>query len=416
MMVFTRRRRHTMSTNQKIQSKTSEFDFDDDLSDENNPKMVTIQIRLGAATARHIKFAREGFVAIAALTLVSAVWGAGMAWWIAWSEFSGAASEKQLAQAKVVAAEVTKSIAMHGALAQTERSLLTEIRDHFDNLLARTTVKMSREQVATVAPAAEVLERARETGTARKARATTSPDLNFNVRNASASLPMRIEGLSFYHTADRDILRVEVGNVSSRVTTGEVTAALKFLVDGKEVVVGCCGSEPVSANGVLKATSGVMFRTRYHVTKHIEFTRPKGESVKLIAAQVGFLTPSHPTFVFSSWISSERETIPVVAVETPAPQVNQDMEYPKAAHRVTPQLVEPDERPRVSLKRQQIEADLSGLDPVTKETVPAENVGSASDDIVESPMQQAMRVLSSLRPKTAADTADDVMVPEEILE
>ena len=405
-----------MFTNPKSQINASELDFDDDLSDENNPKMVTIQIRLGGATARHIKFAREGLIIVATLTLVSGVWGAGMASWMAWSEFSGASSEKQLAQAKVVAAEVTKSIAMHGALAQSEKGLLVEIRDHFNDILGRTTLKMSRDHVATVTPAAEAREHVRETGTAKKAGLTAYPDLNFNVRKASVSLPMRLEGLSFYHTPDRNILRVDIGNTTSRLTTGEVTATLKFLVDGNEVVVGCCGSESMSADGVAKGTSGVMFRSRYHVTKHLEFARPKGESVKLIAAQVGFLTPANPNFVFSGWISSGQEANAAVAMEAPTAQVNQTTRSAKVTTRVTPQLVEPNARPLVSIKRQQVEADLVGIAPVTKEDVPPENVGSESEEAPESAMQHAMRVLSSLRPKTAGDTADDIMIPEEISE
>jgi hypothetical protein len=405
-----------MNTKQKPQSQAFDLDFDDDLSDENNPKMVTIQIRLGGATAKHIKFARDGLIVIAALTLVSGLWGAGIAWWMAWSEFSGSASEKQLIQAKIVAAEVTKSISMHGALAQSEKSLLAEIRDHFDNLLARTNLSLSRQNRAAELPVAEAREKVRETGIAMKASLSTSPDLNFNVRNASVGLPMRIEGMAFYHTADRDILRVDIGNSSNRLTTGEVTGTLKFLVDGKEIVVGCCGSEVVAADGMVKSTSGIMFRSRYHVTKHLEFSRPTGESVKLIAAKVGFLTPAQPSFVFSNWISTGHEPNVAVVTKSPALQVNPESDTPKIATRVVPQLVEPDERPRVSLKRQQIEADLSGIEPITKESVPAENVGSGSDEIAESPMQRAMRVLSSLRPKSADDSADDIMTPEDVSE
>jgi len=89
-------KQQTIFTNPKSQINASDLDFDDDLSDENNPKMVTIQIRLGGATARRIKFAREGLIIVATLTLVSGVWGAGMASWMAWSEFSGASSEKDI--------------------------------------------------------------------------------------------------------------------------------------------------------------------------------------------------------------------------------------------------------------------------------------------------------------------------------
>ena len=76
-----------------------------DVEDSKN-EPVTIQISLGGINTQNFRFGREILTGTIALTFISALWGTGMAWWIAWSYLSGAESEKQQIQAKMVAAEV----------------------------------------------------------------------------------------------------------------------------------------------------------------------------------------------------------------------------------------------------------------------------------------------------------------------
>ena len=111
----------------------SMLDTDEDVQ----KKQMTIQIKLDGATAQTFRFGRRFLGVAATLTIASAIWGTGVAWWLAWSHVSGGNADKDTAEARFIAAEVSKSISAQGVMSDDERTLLVQIRDHFESFISR---------------------------------------------------------------------------------------------------------------------------------------------------------------------------------------------------------------------------------------------------------------------------------------
>ncbi len=278
---------------------------DDDslnVSDANEP--ITIQIRLNGTSAQNFRIARGALSAAAVVTIVSALWGAGTAWWLAWNEISGASADRDMAQAKLVAGEVTKAIAANGVLARSERDLLTQIRDSFDRVIVSARGIGSAVVGAEKSDHALIAEKNRERSAYERAAEKGSPDLNLSVRGIDVGSQMKVESLAYFRSSGSDVIRIDLGHGHERMISGEIMVVAKYRSGDSEKIVGCCGDITDAGGGHVTAASGVQFRAKLRVRKHIEVQRPADDGAELLAVKIGVLTNLESGVRYSDWIQA----------------------------------------------------------------------------------------------------------------
>ena len=165
-------------------------------------------------------------------------------------------------------------------------------------------------------------EKFEQEGLMRLTQAATGPHENFAVQDIKLSIPLKIEALSHYLYASTDVLKVDIGNGAGRLISGRVKATAKYVVDGKDVIVGCCGG---AARHLFKDTS-VGFSAKYRVQKFFEIARPVGQDVRLSGAMLTFETSLNPNPVSTEWLASRpnkivTKTRPIESSKPPRPQV-----------------------------------------------------------------------------------------------
>ncbi len=370
---------------------------DDALSAADGNKAVTIQIRLNGMTTQNFNLARRVLAFAALVTVVSAVWGAGTAWWIAWTQFSGSSSERELNHARLVASEVTKSIAANGALAHADRDLLSQIRDAFDRLMVLNRGMGSVAAFQDRTGDALLVERRREESTRMRMAGRRSPDLNVSVRGIDVGRLMKVEALSYFRLDNDDVLRVDLGHHHDRIISGEVIVLAKYTVNGAEKIVGCCGDISDGEHGQVSAASGVQFRARFRVRKHIAVSRPTEQGATLVAVKIGILTAAEPVAKYSDWIAAQPAPVEPtpVSLTQDLPKTRTKKVVHKLPGRIDRQDIEKEIAAEFSARRARV-ADLATDDEVMTDDEIAAESADFSDTGNESALHHAMTILSRL--------------------
>jgi hypothetical protein len=373
----------------------------DDQSDAES-ESITIQIRMTGTTSQNFRVAKSVVTAAIVLTLVSALWGSGMASWLAWNEISGVETEREASRAKLVAGEVTKAISVNGALAKSDKDILREIRDSVARFVGAGMPNGSARQSGSESDSVFAAEKNREQRTWRRVTSESAPMMNLPVRRLSVPEPMKLESISYFKLRQTDILRVDLAHNMERLVSGEISVIGKYRVGGVDKIVGCCGEVLVTSPDDVSISSGVQFRAMFRARKHIELARPDIAGATLVAVKVGVLTSAHPDSKYTPWIAVDR-------LKADAPSLAVREEIPRklpAELKVTTRgkiPVQEMEKTFIDEMASEGEADVRHFagDEIEAYDAMANSTAEFNDYGTESPISNAMRILSKLRPATA---------------
>ncbi|MCX6117807.1 MAG: hypothetical protein NT027_09710 [Proteobacteria bacterium] len=291
-------------------------DMNKHASQSNGP--IMIEVTLPGGIARYFRIGSRMLIGVAGLTAISAVCGIGTAGWLAYQKVGGGEESSQKKHAKLVAAEVTKSISEHGALAEQEKTLLQQMSDNLDRFFASASLGGGRGSLSHAITMVDAkLEASMAVEAAVKAKIKSGPTKNLIARGLPSTLPIKIESVSHFSNSDRDIFRVDLSSLNqSKIHSGEVVVAVKYLgKDGEEVFAGCCGKISIDSNGEMSQTSGAMFRVKHSVRKYLEVMRPESVNNTSIKFKIGILTANDRTPIYSDWMHSSKEPIQVSTSE-----------------------------------------------------------------------------------------------------
>jgi hypothetical protein len=362
---------------------------------------ITIQIRMNGTTSQNFRIAKSVLTVAIVLTLVSAIWGSGMASWLAWNEISGVESERDTVRAKLVADEVTKAISVNGALAKSDKDILREIRDSVARFVGAGISNGSARQSDSESENVFAAEKSREHRTWRRVTSESAPMMNLPVKGLSVPEPMKLESVSYFKLRQSDILRVDLAHSLEKLISGEISIIGKYRVGGVDKIVGCCGEVLVTSPDDVSTSSGVQFRAMFRARKHIELARPDIAGATLVAVKVGVLTSAHPDAKYTPWIAVDRLKADALSLA-----VGGDIPRKLPAKlKVTTRgkiPVQEMEKTFVDEMASEGEADVRHFPGDESEAYDAMANSTAEfhDSGTESPISNAMRILSKLRPAT----------------
>jgi hypothetical protein len=265
---------------------------------------IRINVTLADGSTRSFRVGMRIVSSAMVLMIVSGLWGAFAAWWVALDKISGADHQRSIVLAKVVADEVTKALSAKHTTLPALAGQINGLGDRTESVPSSPEAKLSTKVERVPTGPRALLSKEHEA--AAKSHIEGLPRTRLNVPDFAADQPIRINSISHFGAADRDIFRVNLASVDSGTTeSGEIIVLAKYMNGDTETVVGCCDSYS-STQGQSKVPLGVLFRVKNGVEKFLEIAKPTGQIGNMVAFKVGLRTSETESPLFSEWVSAPK--------------------------------------------------------------------------------------------------------------